>query len=383
MPVRRRGPSLVCAIAVHVVTWPPLLLVGVPGVAQTVTRLEGEARLFASDNPFVLPGGNNEAVAAEVIVRPEIRWTLAPATTAQVSGFAAYRHYSRRYGDFLTGRVEASAAHRENEFLSFDGALSVARELPADALAESIDFSIDPRSIRERTAARGSFDWSPSARTTITGTVGGEMLRYPGSTWLTSANAYNLDIAASRRISPTTAIGIRGRTTHTDIIDVTGLDAHAVYATVAHRIGPQMEGDANIGVEWSGYDQPGNNRARLSGNGRVCYRPDRLDLCVTTSRQSEVSGFGGLQREWHVGVTANHRVSSRGRIGLAGDYRRGELGLIDSRSSALRIGGTYRHRLSERRSLVAGLDYLSRQFMVGGRNDTIVAQIGIIFGRGD
>lgn len=352
-----------------------------PAMAQPVPRIEGEVRLIASDNPFVLPGADRAAVAGELIVRPELDWTIGPGTTVGLTSTLAYRRYSRRYGDFLTSRVIAAMSHRDSEYLTIDSNLSFANELAADALTESIDFSIDPRSVRRRFAGRTAIAWSPDARSSITGAIGWESLRYPGAALLSPANAYHADLAASRRISPRTSLGLRASATRTDVIGVTRLSAYAVYATISYQAGPAIEGNADIGVEWSGYNLPGNSRARLSGRVSLCYRPNLLDLCLTASRQSEVSGFGGLQSELHVGVAASRRTSERGRISAHADYRRADMGVANSQTGATRVGIAYRHRLTERIAIAGEVDHLSRKFMTSGRNDAVVARLSIIFGR--
>lgn len=350
-------------------------------MAQTMTRIEGEARVIASDNPFVLPGGDNGAIAGEVVVRPDVRWTLGPGTTARLNGALAFRQYSRRYGDFLTARAEAAVSHRDSEYLTVESNAVYSRDLPADALTEAIDFAIDSRSVRERLAWRGSLAWSPDARTTLTGAIGWERLRYPRSTWLAPANAWHLDVSGMRRISPRTWVGLRGSATRTDILGVARLDAHSVYATVTHRIGEVLDGNLDVGVEWSGYDRPGNSRARIAGRASLCYRPDPLDLCLTASRQSEVSGFGGLQQELAAGITVRRRVGTRGRINALAEYRRADLGLLDTSTSARRFGVGYRHRLTERLSLTGEVDHLARNFMLTGRNQAVVARLSLTFGR--
>jgi hypothetical protein len=349
----------------------------VPGAAQAVSSLEAEALLLASDNPFLLAGEDNGALAAELRLNPEIKWTLPPATTLELSGSGAYRRYSRRYGDFVTGRALASVNHRENESVSYGAVASFSRDLPVDALTESIDFTADSRTIRERWMARANVRWTPDSLTTFTAGGSWEELRYPDSTILSSTTAYQVDLGASRRVNPTTAIGVAARATQTELAGTGGLSASGVFATVAHRFGPHLEGNGQLGVEWTDFDLADSKRARVSGSGNLCYRPQLTELCVNASLQSEVSGLGGLQRELHAGFNARKQLGERGEVSGLAEYRRAQVETLGLQSEAIRLNMTYRHRLGERLSVVGGVDYLARKFLSAARNDAVMVRIGV------
>jgi hypothetical protein len=353
-----------------------------PSAGQSPVRLEADAKLILSDNPFLLGGDDTESAAVEITARPEATWSLGPASSLDLSGVAAYRRYTRRYGDFLTGRADLEINHRDSEFLSLGGRVSYARDLPADALTESIDFSVDSRTIRESVSAHSSIEWNPSAHMQITGAAGWEKLRYPGSAWLSSISAYHLDLGASRRVSETTSLGAEASATFTDMAGSGNLSAKAIRATVAHRLGPIWQANAQLGVEWTGVDAPGGEeRGQLSGSGRLCYQPERLELCATTSLQSEVSGFAGLQREFHIGMMARRRLDERSSLSGSAAYRSAELGVAGNRTKALHLATAYERRLSEMLSLTGSVDYLNRTFLTGERNDAVILRIGIAVGR--
>ena len=282
----------------------------------------------------------------------------------------------------MTGRADIEVSHRDSEYLSLGGRVSYARDLPADALTESIDFSVDSRTVRESVSAHSSIEWNPSARTQITGAASLERLRYPGSAWLSSISAYHMDLGASRRVSETTSLGVEGSATFTDMAGSGNLSAKAIRATVVHRLGPIWQADAELGVEWTGVDAPGGEqRAQLSGSGRLCYQPERLEICATTSLQSEVSGFAGLQREFHIGMMARRRLDERSSLSVSAAYRSADLGVAENRTKALQLTTAYERRLSERFSLTGSVDYLNRTFLTGERNDAAIIRIGITFGR--
>jgi hypothetical protein len=352
-----------------------------PGSAQTVSNVEAEAMLLASDNPFLLAGDDNGALGAEVRLSPEIKWTLPPATTIEFSGTAAYRRYSRRYGDFLIGEALASVEHRKNEYLSFGAAASVSRDLPVDALTESIDFSADSRTLRERLVGRANVRWSPSNRTTVTGGGSWEELRYPGSEILSSTTAYQGDLGVSRRVSPTTSLGLAGRITKTRMPGSGSGSASGLFATVAHRFGPYVEANAQLGIEWTDFELSEGTTARVSGGGDLCYRPALTQLCVNASLQSEVSGFAGLQRELHLGLTARRQLGALSELSALAEYHRADIDTLGLQSEAMRLNLTYSQRVAEHVSLFGGVDYLARKFLSTSRNDAVMVRIGVTFER--
>lgn len=353
-----------------------------PGTAQTVTQLETEARLLVSDNPFLLEGEDNAAAAFEFAARPEIQVPLSSMTNLDLSGEAAYRRYSNGYGDFVTGWADAAVTHRPNDFISWDNSLSFARELPIDALADSSDYSADTRALRERFQGRSTINWTPNDYTVVTGSGAWESLRYPDSDLLSSTEAYQFEVGVSRRVNPYTSLGLLARTTRTDLTGTGNLSADGVFATVSHRFAPNLEAEGQLGIEWTDYDLPQSGRARMSGGGNVCYRPELTSLCVSASLQSEVSGLGGLQREFYAGVTAERRISERENVSATAEYRRAEIGALDLETSTTRLNATYEHRLSPRLSAFTSADYLSRKYLNELRTEAIVVQIGLTFGLG-
>jgi hypothetical protein len=346
-----------------------------------MSDLEAEATLLASDNPFLLPGDDHGALGAELRLSPEITWTLPPATTLEFSGSAAYRRYSRRYGDFLIGQALANAEHRKNEYLSFGARASFSRDLPVDALTESVDFSADSRAMRERLLGRAEVRWTPDSRTSVTGSGAWEELRYPGSQILSSTTAYQADLGVSRRVSPTTSLGLAGRMTETRSPGGGSGSARGLFGTITHRLGPYVDVDGQIGVEWTEFDLAESARARMSGGANLCYRPERSQLCVSASLQSEVSGLSGLQRELHVGVTARRQLGVHGELTGLAEYHRAEIETLGLQSEAMRLNMTYTHRAAEHVSVFGGVDYLARKFLSTSHTDAVMVRIGVTFER--
>src|SRR5690606_24707550 len=238
-------------------------------------------------------------------------------------------------------------------------------------------------SVRERLLGRIHGRWTPDSLTSITGSASWEELRYPGSAILSSTTAYQADLGASRRVSAMTSVGWIVRATRSKMSGAGSASATGVFATIAHRFGPHVDGDAELGVEWSDFSLGDGKRARVSGSGNLCYRPALTDLCVNASLQSEVSGFAGLQREFHVGLTGNQQLNALNDLSVAAEYQRSEIDTLGLQSEAMRLNTTYRHRLGERLSLIGSVDYLAREFLDTSRNDAVMVRIGVSFERFD
>ncbi|MGF7149078.1 hypothetical protein FHS96_002720 [Sphingomonas zeicaulis] len=354
-------------------------------LAQTEVRLEADANVLYSDNPFLSTEKNTDTAAAEIVARPEVEVQLGPGTTIEVGGRAGFRQYSRRYGNFVTGRGDATFRHRDSEYLTLMTNIGYSRELAADVLTDSIDAAVDTRQIREAYGARTSVEYNPNARWQFVTDGGWQKTRYPGSTLLQATNAYDVGLTASRRVSELMTVGLRGEFTSSRIANGGKTEAKSIGVTVARRLNANWRADATAGIEWASLGGlPGipnnnqNDRSRFSGSVNLCYDPRRMTLCLTGAIRSEVSGLGGLQRETAVGATLAVPTSTRGRVTASADYRRAQLpGFGDT--DVLRGSAAYEHRVTETLSVRAGADYLQRTRADGDRVGAVVLQIGVTY----
>lgn len=359
------------------------LLVATPAGAQTVTRIEADAALIASDDPFLLGGDDTEALALQVAVRPELELQAGPATFVELRGEAAYRRYLRRYGDFVTGHADAEVRHRASDFLSADARLSFARELPIDALTDSIDFAVDPTNVRQRLSGRTTATLTVSARDRMTLGAGFDRIRYQQPSPLSSTRSWHVDAEWTRRFTERFGAGLMATVTNTNIAGIGDLSGIGVRSVVEYRFSSTLEARGQLGVEWTRYQiTDGQRRARLSGSGNICYRPQRIEACVTASLQNEVSGIGGLQRETFVGGTFRYRLNESSSVTALGEYRAADLTgpvIASARTNATRFGAGYERRISQRLMLTGNVDYLRRSYLSGNRADGFAVRIGVTF----
>lgn len=351
-------------------------------LAQPRVQLDVDQSIFLSENPFLLSDDDPGSSALEVAARPRLDWQLGHATSLEIAGAARVRRYQRRYGDFVTGRVDANIRHRDSEYLSLRGALGYVRELPTDALTGSLDAAFETRSVRETQSARLFADWSPNAVTTINTGIGSIRTRYPGSSLLQTTSAYDFSIDIAKRLSTRTTVGLQGQVAISRSDELGSRTAKSLQLTATRRLDETWRADVRAGVEWAGTAQPfdggrGRERPRFTGSGTLCNESVRFLLCLAAALRSEVSAFTGLRREWTLGANADWRLSEHGTLTLTGDYRKASGGPMPI--DLFRLSGAYEHRLSQRFSLKGGIDYLRRSPADGDRIGAAIAHVTLTF----
>jgi len=349
--------------------------------AKPTVTLEVDASVLLSDNPFLTTEKKKATGAVELVARPRVEWQIDPRTDIDFMGEVGVRQYSRRYGNFVTGRSDLQIRHRRNEHLTVAAQASYRRDLVSDSLTDSIDFAIDPRSIRESIDTRGSVAWSPDATTTITGDGGWQRLRYPDSDLLETTRAYDFGVGINKRLSEKLTVGVQGRHTSSRIVNGEDTSVNALNVTATRRFATFWYGGAQVGVEWTKLRDPvtlqRESRARFNGSANLCYEPDGTSVCLRSALQSEVSGLGGLQREFSVGTAIRHRISELGTIRSEVDYRRARLPGFDASARVFRAAVGYEHRIGRNLYLTPDVAYLQRNRRAGEKADAFIFSIGL------
>lgn len=349
-------------------------------MAQPEFGVEGDAITFASDNPFLLPGDGRASGAIDVAARPYVDWDLDPRTRLEVTSELGFRQYFQHYGNFFTGFGDVELRHRHNEFLTVAAHANYSRDLIADILTDSIDLAFDRGRVRESGDARATVTWNPNANLTITGDGGWQHYRYPGSLLLQTTDAFDVGASASKRISTRTSVGVDGRFTSSHPVDSEDTSVATLGLTAEHRFSEKWRGNVRLGVEWPHTNailgRDADDRTRLNGDIRLCYEPQFTTACLTGSIGSEVSGLGGLQREFTVGGTVRSRISERGTITAEAAMRKAETPGPEIAARVMRAGAGYEHRLNRRLFLITGASYLERR-IEGAKVGAFIIQFGI------
>ena len=357
------------------------LCVATKSEAQSAVTLDFDANVLLSENPFVTTEKERLTGAVELVARPRVDLQLDPKTNLEFAGQLGFRQYSRRYGNFVTGRSDLRLRHRRNEFLTIRGQASYARELVSDALADTIDFAVDTRSIRESVDARTAVEWSPDAITTIIGDGGWQRLRYPDSALLSTTKAYDFGVAASRRMDEKLTLGVEAHRTLSHVLNREDTSVTSLNATAVRRFSAHWYGGTRLGVEWSKINDPigltRQTRSRFNGDVHLCYEPSRTTACLRSAIGSEVSGLGGIQREFSVGTDISHRISEFGTLIADADLRRARLPGDDRAARVFASSVRYEHRIRRNLYLTPSVAYLQRNRRVGEKADAIIFQIGL------
>ncbi len=356
--------------------------------AQDGPRLEVEPAVLVSDNPFLLDGGDRAAAAAEVTLRPSMRWSLPPGGEAVVSGVVFARQYSRAYGNFLAGRLDGEARNRENEYLSWSAALSASRDQAIDILTTTIDAVVDPRSFRTSLGSRVSVVWNPNARTSITPTIGAVRSTFTGNAPLADTRSIDVGVALARRMDERTSLGGRAAAIFSQSGSLGSLSVQTLTATIDHRLESEWRLTADVGLERSGVGTivvggvatSPDNRVRLNGEVQFCRDRTRDTFCLSGALRSEVSGLGGLQRQLLLRGTARTQASARDTIQGSVEYRKSTMwDAVAGDVDAVRAQVALDRRLRRSLFLRPSLEYLARQLLTGRRIGAGYAQLSLLY----
>lgn len=349
-------------------------------LARPNVGVEFDATVFVSDNPFLLPGEDLGAAAADVAARPYLDWELDPRTQVEFTGEVGFRQYHRRYGNFVTGFADLQVRHRRNEFLTVSAQANYDRSLVSDPLSDSLDFAFDSRGVHESMEVRPTVAWNPNARVAVSADMGWRKLRYPGSVVLRPIDAFDVGVSGSKRLSERMSVGAQARMTTSRGDDGGDTSVKSFNLLATRRFSASWYGDVQVGVEWTNLEDPvgpdDDNRAQFNGGFSLCHEPRRTVVCVNGAIRSEVSGFGGLQREKTLGATLSNRISERGTITAEFDGRRANLPGFTHPASILRASGGYEHRLDRNIYLTSNASYIQRK-LLGQQVNGIIFQVGL------
>lgn len=380
---RRRAAAHAISSGALIIALSPCL--STKSLAQPHVGLDMDATVFVSDNPFLIEGEDLASAAAEVAARPYIDWYLDHRTKLEFTSELAFRQYSQRYGNFVTGFADVELRHRRNEYLTVSAEASYSRELMVEGLTDSVDSAFDSQGVSEIIDTRATVAWSPNARVTITGDGGWRRLRYPDSDLLEMTNVYDAGISASKRLSPRTTVGIQARIEASRPADDGDTSVKSVSLIATHRFSETLHGNVSAGVEWSSLDysleEDRDGGAQFNGAATLCYEPEHTAICINGSVGSEVSGLGGMRRETTFGATFRHRLSQHGTLTAEFETRKANLPEDEipgggTSARVLRAEGGYEHRLNRSLYLTAGASYQQRQ-LTGAKVDAVIFQIGL------
>ena len=357
-----------------------LATVSAPANAQMA--LELESGVFGSSNAFLLADDDKVTIGGEVIVSSKGEFGIDARTSVEADADLAFRQYSRRFGDFLTGRAAAILHHRRDEFLSLQTDFFYDRFLPTEALGDSIDAAIDPIALREDYGARQSITWNPSARTAVTGLLSWTQTQPVSISPLSETSVAEFALGAERKVSPFLSLGAGGGYLISESEDGYDSTVKTFRLTADYRLASYWRAAVELGVEEQdlsfGAGEPETGPVQFSGSGLLCVEPQRATMCFSAVVRSVASGIGVL-RATSFGAQMDYRLSEYGAVSFTADYRKAPGADQHLAAEVLAINSRYEHRLSRAFYLLIRLDYLQRSSLPAGKIDAVAGRIGVSF----
>ncbi len=331
-------------------------------------------RALASDNPFLVTGPDTAAGVVEITARPGIRLTEAPGTSYDLGATVTARRYTRRYGGYVTGRVDAIAEHRDSERLTYRAAAGFSRDLAVDVLTSAVESGVDTTAIRSTLLGSASVTYRPDERTSLIPQVEFERSRFNRNQLFANTRAITGSLAYRRRTAPATTAGVRALVSVNKVGPLATMSTQSLYGTLDHRLSSAWPVTIELGLERVGArteDVLGETtsypaRVRLSGRAQLCREIPYSAVCIGGSVDTEVSGLGGLQRRTVAQASVRQRLGERTTLSIDADYQRATLqGANLPVFETIRAVATVQRRIQYDLRLGATLQYLRRR-LIGG-----------------
>jgi len=340
-------------------------------IADVRPGLTAEGGLAVADNPLLIRGSDRGAAVMDAGIRPSVAITDATGLDIEASGLLAGRFYSRRYKDIGHGNARLTADWRKNEWLTLSAEALYNREPMVDRLASDIEASVNSAGVRTSRFGRVSLIWSPDARTRIQPEMSFEKAQYPLGTGLRDTRATMFGLAATRRTSAYTTLGVRWGHFINRVDAAPDSKVYSAYGTLDERLSEVWRLRGEVGLEHirsSPFQSiPADRRTQMAGRIELCRDSSRLNLCAGGVLTSEVSGLGGLQRRFDLVTTARWRLSPRLNMAFEGRYQRASLQRsplpnLDSGQARVRL----ERRVNRRLTASAVAEYRRREPLSGG-----------------
>lgn len=356
-----------------------LALLVSPAKAEMQPRLVVDAAVILSSNPFMEEGRDQSAVIGELSARPSLAITSVTGLSLAIEGVFTERRYSRRYGDFHIGNVEASGVYRRSERLSVFVSGELERGLLADALTSGIDAVTDVQGLHEDYAARAGLIWTPDPYFRFEPEISWVKTHYPSSSILRDTRVAAAEIAISGRMSPYATLGARIGAADNWAEGQSNFTSLSGFVTLDQRLSPHWRASIEIGAERNGAHVilvPGAlprreaAQTRLAGQAEICKDGRLLTMCLGARLDSEVSGLGGLERRAAASLTASRRLGRLLTLRTAAEYQHASVEGTDLPSlDSMRADARLEWQLSRRLSLWGMIEYRRRELIAGDSVD--------------
>jgi hypothetical protein len=340
-----------------------------------------QGRAGYGSNPFLAEEDNPGALLVGIRLAPEIR-TRTETSTSTLSGFYDYTHYTRRYSHSDTLGIDAT--HQQAFSPTLSGNIHAAYIDSLNALYGPID-SIDEVAIGRRqriVSGDAGFTYQPNARETWSLNGRGSHASYPGSdSEFSGYDTYGGDIGYSRALSSATSVGARFAVTRYDSRHFADTTSYQPSLTLTQRLSSTWTLNGHVGVILQRVSFGGaTSRSTSIGFGaNLCRQAPRSTLCFEASRDTAPSGLGGLRTETRGSATFDYKLTERSTLSgsvIYGHSKAGNFLMLGDQDYGV-ARGEYSHRLTERLSIGASLDYRLQKYAGAGTRHAVAGALNI------
>jgi hypothetical protein len=334
-----------------------------PAVAQTtVLRADASASVTASSNPFLVDGGDTEAVSADLSVNGSL---LIPREFGGTTVDASVRgsRYLEDYGTTVSYGVRLATYEQVSERLSFNVGASfdsfilgeqpgvgridltpIAPVVPPTGGTTTpgtqppvtqppvvpggvfVDPSVALLGLRQRQTtygANGQLSYRFSSRSSLTASTGLTRNTFGDGGLGQSSFSVNGSLGYSRALNGRLSVGAQlvGSWSDYAIADSKG-EVYQPQLTVNTQLSPRWSLSGSLGMLFIRSTQLGleERTTGISGSINTCMTRERSSLCVTGSRDGQPNALGAVATQTSVSGTYSYRLDEYQAISATATY---------------------------------------------------------------
>nr|WP_166180517.1 hypothetical protein [Altererythrobacter segetis] len=378
--------------------------------AQSRANVDVSAGATAASNPYLLDGPNTSAVGVNLTVRPSLAVETGTSSVTFWGGLSLEEFFDK-YG--LDGSVQLGAAgeHRIDEKttlstnVDFRSSKSAARQFylgtPADIVGQSqvpASSPIDPTLANvagrsSRLSVNGSLKHLLDPKSSLVASAGVGLTRVSSGSGRDYRDS-NFGLEYTRTLSETTSAVVTVNGGYANYLGQRAGDGLFVTSLVGvdHQLSQTLHFSGQIGASIAAVESPSGNRETTvawAGNLDLCDKDGRGSACLTGTRATQPTSFGGLTTVSSVGLSYARTFGPRDTASVTAVYARTSQARLPfstglgRRSELVSVSGTYRRKLAERVAAFVTPSFASVNDDQSGRRQNYQALLGVsyIFGR--
>ncbi|QDZ08041.1 hypothetical protein FPZ24_11575 [Sphingomonas panacisoli] len=335
-------------------------IVGVPGAAyaqDVQTSVVASVGGSAESNPYNDTNSHGAAVAATADVRGTVV-ARDDRTTVDVTGWASFRQFLRRYGLEDSYGVNTDISSRQSDRLTLRGSGSFSYSVGGFSGYGRPSLSpVDPTSIipdptqpdplaglnpltglsdanilgqRTRFTSYGSgvgADMQLGARSSASLDLSARALRFALTSY-DDYNTYSGQLQLNHRLDELFSVGLIGTLTKTNYLSLRQGDARTaeLLASVDRRLGSHWSLNLGLGASFTKIDGrgglPDTNFTALSARLRFCWQDESSNLCLGALRSPQPAADGNVRVSDTLTADYSLRLSARENLSVSGAYSR-------------------------------------------------------------